>query len=351
MKTFWNVTKKITLLLVVLSGTFFLACSPEETQVEEKTGEGIERPIAPDTPKDPKEDTPETPDVGPVERHQFVKFDFTHDLTGRKIPISYFEPDTLKDSSEKYPLVLALHGAEYFVSPDSMFLKAQERTAYMALAWMEKKNQEKYPAFVVAPNIHDGLWHDGDERYFGWSKKSSSDFVEKLLDSILTNNTRIDAKRIYLVGHSMGGIGTWYLGAKFKEKFAALVPLSSAFSTGDGIYSFVDSRIRSDDFNDLPVWGFIHRVDANSKRDEDGTRGLIKTMEEVGYAPVYTHRKDTIDHYLNREEIFAKIDDGKKYFYTEYSYPCQSVGDCHFAQEFALREDFLLHWLFKQRKQ
>jgi predicted peptidase len=36
---------------------------------------------------------------------------------------------------------------------------------------------------------------------------------------------RIDPKRVYLTGLSTGGYGVWALGAKYPERFAALVPL------------------------------------------------------------------------------------------------------------------------------
>lgn len=35
---------------------------------------------------------------------------------------------------------------------------------------------------------------------------------------------RVDANRIFLSGHSMGGAGTWLLGLEFRDKFAALAP-------------------------------------------------------------------------------------------------------------------------------
>src|SRR5207247_11436881 len=36
---------------------------------------------------------------------------------------------------------------------------------------------------------------------------------------------KIDAKRIYLTGLSMGGFGTWSLAAKYPERWAAIVPI------------------------------------------------------------------------------------------------------------------------------
>ena len=41
---------------------------------------------------------------------------------------------------------------------------------------------------------------------------------------------KVDESRIYLIGHSMGAIGTWALGAKYPETWAALVPFSGVGS-------------------------------------------------------------------------------------------------------------------------
>ncbi len=38
----------------------------------------------------------------------------------------------------------------------------------------------------------------------------------------------VDERRIYLMGHSMGGAGTYYLGSKYAKEFAALAPIAPA---------------------------------------------------------------------------------------------------------------------------
>ncbi|MEM1259591.1 MAG: alpha/beta hydrolase-fold protein [Bacteroidota bacterium] len=354
---------KIILYAALSVTLLFLACSKENVPDDDPNGENSEEPIK-EIEEPIEEENGESrgadPDEGETGSYSFVKFDFTHQLTGQKIPVHYFEPKVLENSPEKFPLVLALHGAEYFLSADTTFLsgfEGEERSAYMALAWVKKKNQAKYPCYVVAPNLHQGLWQSGgNESYFGWQKEYPTDLVEKLLDSLLTHNAQIDENRVYLNGHSMGGDGTWYLGSKLRERFAAIVPLSSAFDSEDDIYQYVQSEVCKGNLKDLPVWSFIHSVDANSKRanksdSEDGSRAMAGLMDELaGYDLVYTHRKGNVDNNLSKQEIFAKIEAGGKHFYTEYTYPCRSVGDCHFAQVYALQEDFLLRWLFQQHK-
>src|SRR6185503_2946191 len=43
----------------------------------------------------------------------------------------------------------------------------------------------------------------------------------------------IDSDRIYLMGHSMGGAGTYYLGGKYNDIWAGIAPLSGAGGIAD----------------------------------------------------------------------------------------------------------------------
>jgi predicted peptidase len=43
----------------------------------------------------------------------------------------------------------------------------------------------------------------------------------------------IDTRNVFLMGHSMGGNGTWYLGQKFASRWAAIAPMSSGFGYAD----------------------------------------------------------------------------------------------------------------------
>jgi pimeloyl-ACP methyl ester carboxylesterase len=44
----------------------------------------------------------------------------------------------------------------------------------------------------------------------------------------------VDSDRIYLMGHSMGGAGTYYLGGKYNDIWAGLAPISGAGGIADG---------------------------------------------------------------------------------------------------------------------
>jgi predicted peptidase len=79
---------------------------------------------------------------------------------------------------------------------------------------------------VVSPQCPPGVWWDEDG-------------VLGLLDAIMAQH-KADPSRIYLTGLSMGGYGTWSVGLKHPERFAAMVPIC-----GGGQYRDILSATRT----------------------------------------------------------------------------------------------------------
>ena len=44
--------------------------------------------------------------------------------------------------------------------------------------------------------------------------------------SLVKSEYKIDPRHVYLMGHSMGGFGTWFMGAKYSDQWAAIAPMS-----------------------------------------------------------------------------------------------------------------------------
>lgn len=75
-------------------------------------------------------------------------------------------------------------------------------------------------------------------RGFNWEDWGRLDALEVL--NIATAEFKPDPERIYLTGHSMGGHGTWILGATFPGKWAAIAPCSGyptlmGYGSADGL--------------------------------------------------------------------------------------------------------------------
>ncbi len=110
-------------------------------------------------------------------------------------------------SSQKWPVILFLHGAGER-GKDGL-LQTQ-----VGLPAVIRGDVKKYPAIVVMPQVPpDSMWN-------GAPAQAAMLALETTLKEYAT-----DADRVYLTGLSMGGNGSFYLGYRYAEKFAAVAPI------------------------------------------------------------------------------------------------------------------------------
>jgi predicted esterase len=147
------------------------------------------------------------------------------------MPYTLFIPTTY-DPRKPTPLVVDLHGLSITPLQQILF----DGTTDLA---------ERYGFIVVAPmGFNTGGWWGStagrvvdtsalkpDKAHYTVGELSELDAMT-LLKTIREKYT-IDSDRIYLMGHSMGGAGTYYLGAKYNEIWAGLAPISGANGIAD----------------------------------------------------------------------------------------------------------------------
>jgi len=78
----------------------------------------------------------------------------------------------------------------------------------------------EHDLLVIAPEVLQRT-----ER--GWTDSGSEEFVLDLVDAAL-RTWEIDADKVFFVGHSMGGYGSWLLGAHHADRVAAIAPSAGA---------------------------------------------------------------------------------------------------------------------------
>ncbi len=140
-----------------------------------------------------------------------------------------------KDPQEKWPLILYLHGLE--AKGANLSSVARE------VLPKRLKTEGDLPFIVVSPQ--------GDGEYEFWSEDVMADSLMILLDEIQATYS-IDPMRIYLTGADVGGNGTWEIGLRHPERFAALAPVTGYYDWNDP--SAVPANIC--DLKDVPVWAF-----------------------------------------------------------------------------------------------
>jgi predicted peptidase len=171
------------------------------------------------------------------------------------------------DKTNKYPLVIWLHGAGG-AGTDNLKQIANDNYFGPHL-WSNPQNQMKYPSFVLVPQT-TGSWAEFDPN----DLSPEEGMMLAVLQS-LEKEFSIDPQRIYLTGQSNGGNGTWDLITKRPALFAAAVPLC-----GGGNTTLV-ARIAH-----LPIWAF------HGEKDDvipvASSRNMIAGIKQRGGNPKYT---------------------------------------------------------------
>lgn len=130
-----------------------------------------------------------------------------------------------ENKDQKWPVMLFLHGA----GERGNNLELVKKHGPPKLIAQGKE----FPFIVVSPQCPAGSW---------WTEEL--DAILALLDEVQSKYT-VDANRVYMTGLSMGGFGTWALGCRHPERFAAIAPIC-----GGGEW-FLAERLKA-----VPVWAF-----------------------------------------------------------------------------------------------
>jgi predicted peptidase len=160
------------------------------------------------------------------------------------LPAAYHE-----DADREWPLVLFLHGAGE--RGDDVELVKKHGPPKLIAAGTD------IPAIVVSPQCPTDQW---------WTDHLEA--LAALLDQI-ERRYRVDADRVYVTGLSMGGFGTWALAARYRERFAAAVPIC-----GGGIVAGLQRVM------DLPIWAF--HGDADDRVPVEESARLVDALTRRG---------------------------------------------------------------------
>ena len=176
----------------------------------------------------------------------------------------YLPPDYQESDRKRWPLMLFLHGAGERGSD------VQRVAIHGPLSVV--KQGTNFPFIIVAPQCPSGqIWENEP--------------LLQLLESV-EKKYRVDEKRIYLTGLSMGGYGTWKLGLSQPAKFAAIAPICGGCNMIDVLLGPGD---KAGAFKSLPIWAFHGAKDdvvplSESERVVEGLRkGGVKEVKFTVY--------------------------------------------------------------------
>ena len=189
-----------------------------------------------------------------------------------KMPWRLFVPPAASKQNP-LPLIVFLHGAGR---------RGTDNVGPMSLAWsfITPEAQAKNPCFVFAPQVREGhpwvtqIFNKGS--YDSDKIKPTDEMTEALaMVDKLIGDRPIDRQRIYVVGQSMGGYGTWDAMIRRPDLWAAGVPICGA---GDPAKA---SSIKS-----IPIWAWHGEKD--TMVPVSGSREMIDALKKAGGNPKYT---------------------------------------------------------------
>jgi predicted peptidase len=216
------------------------------------------------------------------------------------------------DTNKKLPVMLFLHGSG---------ARGHDNAAQVdGFRWAMKPVKDKLDFIVVLPQCDDNTF---------WSAQNMTEYTLAALDQSVKEFNG-DPDRIYLIGFSLGGYGTWQIAAANPGKFAALVPVAG---------------------------GVVGKYPINP-RDRDAIIPSVGDMLEspepykeiakaIGQTPVWVFhgaQDDSVSVEFARQIIAALKAEGRTDVkYTEYP------NGGHQIFENALDEPGLIEWLEQQR--
>lgn len=178
--------------------------------------------------------------------------------------------------ANKLPLLISLHGGG---GKNWTLAEQLERSANVkGLALVEKANRD---LMLFAPNSSDS-----------WDPAT----LDRALDYFLKKHPQVDKKRIYLLGHSMGGTGTLRWALANPERFAAISP------SGFRLRSELDSL---DALIPLPIWLMVGAEDGVRPTD---VSALASDLQKAGHKQVGYTAFPGANHAQANAAVFSSVD-------------------------------------------
>jgi len=188
-----------------------------------------------------------SPSLGQTENHFAARISVE-----AKIDYLLFLPSGYRESKQRWPLMLFLHGSG----------ESGTNLAKVKVHGPPKivESKPEFPFVLVSPQSNGR----------GWNPET----LNALLDDII-RKYRVDKHRVYVTGLSMGGYGTWALAAAYPQKFAAIAPICGGGNPADA------KKLAT-----VPVWVFHGAKDPVVPVQR--SREMVEAIKAAGGDVTYT---------------------------------------------------------------
>jgi predicted peptidase len=244
--------------------------------------------------------------------------------------------------SIRYPLILSLHGRAGIGDDNRSSFRGWTQT------FVDPDWREQYPCIVLVPQSWDS-WLAYNERAPKWvpgktnltseaweqwyaERGYPSDQVSTgsltlayLLVDEIARQYSVDVDRVYVLGHSMGGFGSWNAIWHDPGRFAAAIP------SAGGLPPWRDPA----KFKGVPVWAF--HGDADPAVPVAFTREIFERIKAVGGNLKYT-------------ELGGVKHNASQFAFAYQGDAAENNGITHRSSDRCDTTEDVWEWLFRQRR-
>lgn len=211
------------------------------------------------------------------DRSRYAKKEFIAS-NGIRLPYRLLYPEA--PASGKLPLVLVLHGGGERGNDN------EKQLTHGADLFIDPTTRKNFPAYVLFPQCPgDTYWAsatiDRSTNPFKIELDYSKPIPEGLEATVelvrrLIKTEKIDKKRIYITGLSMGAMGTFEAVHRYPKIWAAALP----------ICGMADATAYNARAKKIPFWLF--HGDADAVVSVSGSRDMVAKLKSLGYTVTYT---------------------------------------------------------------
>jgi len=193
---------------------------------------------------------------------------------GDTMPYRLLLPENY-NPTKKYPLILFLHGAGERGNDNELQL------VHGAGLFLRDSIRKNYPAIVVFPqcsassywsNVQFKIDNVTKKRIMQFSVNGEPTIAMKLLISLLqklAHDHKLDKRRIYVGGLSMGGMGSFELVSRQPKLFAAAFPICGGANPG------IAKKLKQ------PAWWIFHGL-KDDVVDPDLSKQMAGALKKIG---------------------------------------------------------------------
>jgi dienelactone hydrolase len=206
-------------------------------------------------------------------------------------PYALYVPKTY-DPKRRWPLLVSLHGAF------SSHVLNRRRTFGLGNRLGESDYEAVRNEDVPFPDVDFIVLSPyGRGETAGYNGLGEADVLRAIDDVERAYN--VDADRVYLTGYSMGGGGTWHLGLRYPDRFAAIVPVcavadatlfpsAASLSADDkALLDLVGAGAIAENASNQQV--FIFHGDADPVVVPEHSRRMVARYRELGWLDRTVH--------------------------------------------------------------